>query len=162
MAHFAKIGIDNVVTGVLSMDTITTMTPGGIEREEIGIAHLKEHHGHENWKKCSYNTVNGVHIDPETGEPSADQTKALRANYPGIGWYYSSEHDIFYPPRPTDDDGDLMNSSTLNTTTGQWDHPIAKPALTDDQIANASYYRWDESAYQSDNTQGWVLVTPSE
>ena len=61
MAHFAKIGIDNVVTGVLSMDTITTMTPGGIEREEVGIAHLIEHHGHENWKKCSYNTVNGVH-----------------------------------------------------------------------------------------------------
>jgi hypothetical protein len=32
MAHFAKLGIDNVVTAVVAMDTITTMTRGGIEK----------------------------------------------------------------------------------------------------------------------------------
>ena len=53
-----------------------------------------------------------------------------------------------------------MNSHTLNTTTGQWDAPLTQPDLTDDEIAAASYYRWDESAYQADNTTGWVLVTP--
>ena len=61
MAHFAKLGIDNKVIAVLTMDTINTMTSGGIEREDIGIAYLITHHGHENWKKCSYNTHAGVH-----------------------------------------------------------------------------------------------------
>ena len=151
MAHFAKIGIDNVVTNVLAVDTIDTMTRGGIEREDIGVAYLIKHHGHENWKKCSYNTFEGVHRNGGT---------PLRANYPSVGWIYNSTHDIFHPPRPTDDDGDLMNSHTLNTTTGMWDCPITKPTLTDEQIAASSYYIWDESLYQSDNTQGWVLVTP--
>ena len=146
MAHFAKLGLDNVVTAVLAMDTIDTMTRGGIEREDIGVAHLVKHHGHENWKKCSYNTSQGVHR--EGGTP-------FRANYPGIGWYYNSEHDIFHPARPVDRDGDTQNSWTLNTTTGHWDPPIPQPELTEEQSATSGYgYYWDESAYQEDNTQG--------
>jgi len=151
MAHFAKIGLDNVVEAVLAMDTIDTMTRGGIEREDIGVAHLQKHHGHSTWKKCSYNTSGGVHRDGGT---------PFRANYPGIGWIYNSEHDIFHPARPTDADGDLMNSHTLNTTTGQWDAPLTQPDLTEEEAAAMSFYRWDESAYQADNTTGWVLVTP--
>jgi len=146
MAHFAKLGLDNVVTAVLAMDTIDTMTRGGIEREDIGVAHLIKHHGHENWKKCSYNTSGGVHR--EGGTP-------FRANYPGIGWYYNSEHDIFHPAKPEGHD-----SWTLNTTTGMWDAPIAQPELTEEQIEARSYYTWDEAAYQADNTTGWVLTTP--
>ena len=119
MAHFAKLGIDNKVIAVLTMDTINTMTNGGIEREDIGIAYLTKHHGHENWRKCSYNTDAGVHAEGKT---------PFRANYPAIGDYYSTEHDIFYKPRPSDFDGDLMNSHTLNTTTGRWDPPFAPPA----------------------------------
>ena len=30
----------------------------------------------------------------------------------------------------------------------------------DDQIAAGSYYTWDESAYQADNSTGWTLTTP--
>ena len=143
MAHFAKLGIDNVVTAVVAMDTITTMTRGGIEREEIGLAHLVKHHGHELWKKCSYNTRGGVHS--EGGTP-------FRANYPGIGWYYNSEHDIFHPAKP-------YASYTLNTTTGMWEAPLPQPELTEEEVAAMSYYRWDEDAYQADNTTGWVLET---
>ena len=145
MAHFAKLGLDNVVTAVVAMDTITTMTRGGIEKEEIGLAHLVKHHGHELWKKCSYNTRGGVHS--EGGTP-------FRANYPGIGWYYNSEHDIFHPAKPEGRD-----SWTLNTTTGMWDAPIAQPELTEAEIEATSYYEWDEAAYQADNTTGWVLQT---
>ncbi len=148
MAHFAKLGIDNKVIAVLTMDNITTMTNGGLEKEEIGIAHLIEHHGHENWKKCSYNTHAGVHDEGKT---------PFRANYPSIGDYYSTEHDIFYVPRPSDADGDLMNSHTLNTTTGMWDPPFAPPALTTEQQTAKSSYRWDESVWVGDNTKGWVL-----
>ena len=40
-----------------------------------------------------------------------------------------------------------------------WYAPIPEPTLTDDQIAAGSYYTWDESAYQADNTkQGWILT----
>jgi hypothetical protein len=148
MAHFAKLGIDNEVIAVFVMDNITTMTNGGLEKEEIGIAHLIKHHGHENWKKCSYNTHAGVHAEGKT---------PFRANYPNIGDFYSSEHDIFYVPRPSDADGDLMNSHTLNTTTGQWDPPFAAPALTTEQQTAKSSYRWDESVWVGDNTKGWVL-----
>ena len=150
MAHFAKLGIDNKVIAVLTMDTINTMTSGGIEREDIGIAYLITHHGHENWKKCSYNTHAGVHAEGKT---------PFRANYPAIGDYYSTEHDIFYKPRPSDFDGDLMNSHTLNTTTGQWDPPHAPPALTSEQQTAKSSYRWDESEWALDNNKGWVLQT---
>ena len=142
MAHFAKLGIDNVVTAVLAVDTIDCMTRGGIEREDLGVDHLVKYHGHENWKKCSYNTFQGVHKGGGT---------PLRANYPSVGWYYNSEHDIFHPPKP-------YNSwTTLNTTTGMWEPPITKPDLTDSEIAAGKFYDWNETAYQSDNTVGWEL-----
>jgi len=154
MASFAKLGLNNVVIGLAYMDTITTMTRGGIEKEEIGIEHLIKHHGHMTWKQCSINTRGGVHYDPETGEP--DGKPALRANHPGIGWYYSSEHDIFYPPQP------YPSWSTLNTTTGFWEPPIPQPDLPDEDGPLRSFYTWDEDAYQADNTQGWVLNPPPE
>ena len=150
MAHFAKLGVDNVVLAVVAMDTITTMTSGGIEKEDIGIAYLATHHGHENWRKCSYNTHAGVHAEGKT---------PFRANYPSIGDYYSTAHDIFYKPRPSDTDGDLMNSHTLNTTTGEWDAPFTPPTLTTEQQTAKSSYRWDESVWVANNTQGWVLQT---
>ena len=143
MAHYAKLGLDNIVTAVVAVDTIDCMTRGGIEKEEIGLAHLVKHHGHELWKKCSYNTRGGEHSGGGT---------PFRANYPGIGWYYNSEHDIFHPARP-------YASHTLNTTTGMWEAPLPQPELTEAEAEAMSYYRWDEDAYQADNTTGWVLET---
>ena len=35
MAHFAKLGIDNLVIDVLTIDTINTMTNGGIEEKTL-------------------------------------------------------------------------------------------------------------------------------
>ena len=140
MAHFAKIGLDNQVTQVLVVRTIDKMTEGGIEKEEIGVAHLTSLTGHSTWKKCSFNTRENVHI--LGGTP-------FRANYPGVGWFYDSTHDIFYPPRPIDQDGDSCASWTLNTTTGVWSAPISRPTYQ---------HLWDESLYQSDNTKGWILI----
>ena len=107
MAHYAKLGLDNIVTAVLTVDTVDCMTRGGIEKEEIGLEHLIKHHGHENWKKCSYNTRGGIHYDAETNEPSGKP--GFRANYPGIGWYYNSEHDIFHPAKPEGRDSWTLN-----------------------------------------------------
>ena len=152
MAHYAKLGLDNVVLQVECMDNSTNSTEGGIEKESIGIAHLQEHSGHQTWKKCSYNTYRGVHKNGGT---------PFRANYPGIGWYYNSEHDIFHQPRPTDRNGESCTSWTLNTTTGEWDAPITEPTLSDDDYQAGKFYRWDESAYQTDNTNGWFLTDPN-
>ena len=156
MAHFAKIGVDNIVLKVVCFDDTHTSTEGGIEKESLGKTWLEEQTGHETWVQCSFHTIENTHTNGKT---------PLRANYPGPGWYYDSTNDIFHPPRPVDDDGDIMNSWTVNTTTGVWEPPITKPSSepTEDERNAASgddlRWIWDESLYQSDNTKGWVLKT---
>jgi hypothetical protein len=87
------------------------------------------------WIQTSYNTRGGVHYDPETREPSADQSKALRYNYAGIGFIYDKNADAFYSPQP-------FPSWTLNTTSYTWEAPVAYP---DD----GEVYEWNEE------TQTW-------
>ena len=145
MAHYAQLGVDNIVTRVWTVNNIDCMTVGGIEKDEIGQAYLKEHHGDLTLVKCSYNTSKGVHV--LGGTP-------FRANYPGVGWYYNSTHDIFHEPRPKDKNGNDCDSWTLNTKTGMYDPPISYP-----NAAALVYWTWDESVYNGDNTKGWVLLT---
>ena len=152
MAHFAKLGIDNEVIQIYYMDTILTMTSGGVEDENIGIAYLKKHHGHENWKRCSYNTKRGIHL--LGGNP-------YRGSYPKLGWFYDSKLDKFVEPRPLDKDGDSCLSWTFNESTVHYDPPITKPTLTPEQNAESKCWMWDESLYQSDNTKGWLLINQS-
>ena len=54
----------------------------------------------------------------------------------------------------------------LNTTTGYWEAPIAKPTVSSegvsidgDDVGTELDCRWDEDAYQADNTTGWVVLT---
>jgi hypothetical protein len=82
------------------------------------------------WIQTSYNTRGGVHYQPNTNEPSEDQSKALRKNYAGIGYTYDSTKDAFIPPQP-------FNSWTLNEDTCLWDAPVAYP--TDGKL-----YKWNE------------------
>jgi hypothetical protein len=90
------------------------------------------------WIKTSYNTRGGKHYDPETGEESADQSKALRKNYAGIGFTYDQTRDAFIPPQP-------YASWTLNEDSCLWEAPVAYP---DD----GKRYTWDE------DTTAWVEV----
>jgi hypothetical protein len=105
----------------------------------------------DSWVQTSYNTRGGKHYDPETGNESADQTKALRKNFAGIGFKYDGDRDAFIPPRP-------FASWNLVEDTCWWEAPIAQPELTQEQIDAGSYYIWDEDTYQADNTQGWVII----
>jgi hypothetical protein len=130
MSHFAKV-VDGIVTQVIVaepefFETFVDNTPGI-------------------WVQTSYNTRGGVHYDPQTGEPSADQSKALRKNYAGIGYLYHSDLDLFSPPKP-------FNSWQLNTITGLWDPPFPAPENTDPK----KYYKWDEI------TNNWVLYNWNE
>ena len=116
MAHFAKIE-NGIVTQV-------------IVAEQDFINHLLLLNPSEQWIQTSYNTRGGVHYDPVTGEPSADQTKALRKNYAGIGFTYDPIRDAFIPSKP-------LPSYILNEDTCTWEPPIPYPN-------DGKEYYWDE------------------
>jgi hypothetical protein len=65
----------------------------------------------------------------------------FRKQYAGIGFTYDAAKDEFVAPKP-------YASWTLDSS-NDWQAPITKP---DD----GKGYRWDEEAYQSDNSTGWV------
>ena len=124
MAHFAKV-VDGKVTQVIVAEpeffnTFVDTSPG-------------------EWIQTSYNTRGGVHYDPQTGEPSQDQTKALRKNFAGIGYSYNRTQDCFVPPQP-------YASWTLDPTTCLWNPPTAYPQ-------DGKQYRWNET------TTSWQEVT---
>jgi len=154
MAYFARLGIDNVVLKVDSVNNRDAMTIDGIEKDELALEKLKQVHGNAGtWIKCSYNTVEGVHR--LGGTP-------LRANFPGgqynpeNTWYYNSTLDIFHKKKPEN-----CESWILNPTTGVWESPIPCPEVIREDVENNRGYIWDENLYQSDNTKGWVLVERS-
>ena len=143
MAHFAQLDSNNVVTQVIVVSNDDTSDSNGVETESIGVAFCQKLLGADtNWKQTSYNSN-------------------MRGNYAGIGYTYMSNvatlgvgsTDVFIPQQP-------HASWTISTSAAEWKAPITQPTLTDDQIAARSYYTWDESAYQADNTTGWVLNTP--
>lgn len=135
MAHFAKLDENNVVTQVIVVDNKDITDPHtGQEDEILGIAFCKKLLG-GNWKQTSYNNNS-------------------RVRYAGIGYSYNAALDAFVPPQP-------HASWTLDNDTADWVSPLgAAPALTDAEVEANSFYRWDEDAYQADNTTGWVLETP--
>jgi hypothetical protein len=72
----------------------------------------------------------------------------MRVRYAGIGYSYNEALDAFVPPKP-------FESWVLNEETADWQSPIGPaPALTEEEIASMSFYRWDEEA------GAWELFTP--
>jgi len=128
MAHYAVLD---------SGSTVTTVFVG---RDDVvkGIDDWEAYYAPEGFtvKQTSYNTYGGVHYTD--GEPSADQSKALRFNYAGIGFTYDENRDAFIPPQP-------YASWVLDETTCLWVAPIAYPA--------EGAHTWDEQAGD------WVEVT---
>ncbi len=127
MAHFAKLNSDNIVVFV----TVGRQEDDGKEAE------LTARTG-DVYKQTSYNTRGGVHYNPETGQPSANQSKAFRKNYAGVGFSYDPVRDAFIPPKP-------YPSWMLNEETCLWDSPVPYPN-------DGKRYTWNE-----ENTS-WVEV----
>ena len=126
MAHFAKLDSNNVVIFV----TVGRDEDNGKEAE------LTARTG-DVYKQTSYNTRGGVHYQAD-GSPSADQSKAYRKNYAGLGYTYDAGRDAFIPPKP-------FNSWVLNETTCLWNAPVSMPT-------DGKRYTWDEA------TTSWVEV----
>jgi hypothetical protein len=121
MAHYAKVLNGKVLQVIVAeaefFETFVDSSPG-------------------NWIQTSYNTRGGVHYDPNTGLPSADQSKALRKNYASIGMEYDSAADAFRSVQP-------FPSWTLNNETFIWECPEPYPT-------GGKCYYWNEP------TLSWV------
>jgi hypothetical protein len=129
MAHFARIK-----NGVVDFVTVGRDDD---ENREDELAH----DGYI-YRRTSYNTRGGVHYTD--GQPSADQSKAFRKNYAGLGYTYDSERDAFIPPKP-------FASWILNEESCLWEAPVAMPedAGTGEPPKR---YTWDE------DTVNWIEV----
>jgi hypothetical protein len=118
MAHFAKLGVGNIVEQliVVSNDIATT--------EQAGIEFLRKtfNDNHLPIIQTSYNTYGNKHTSGGT---------PLRGNYAGIGFQYDQTNDVFYAPQP-------FPSWTLDKTTWLWTSPVPYPN-------DGERYTWDES-----------------
>lgn len=124
MGHFAKV-LGGKVIQVISaepdfFDTFVDTSPG-------------------DWIKTSYNTRGGIYYEPNSDVPSPDQSKALRANFAGLGFTYDRINDVFYAPQP-------FPSWTISAPSWEWEPPIPYPN-------DGKEYRWNEA------DQTWVEST---
>ena len=127
MGHYAKIE-DGIVTFV-------TVSRDEDDDRELEISAETG----ETYRRTSYNTRGGVHYDPVTGQPSADQSKAFRYNYAALGGSFDADFGpdgAFIPPQP-------FPSWVLNPDTALWDAPSPMPT-------EGGPWRWDEA------TLSWV------
>ena len=142
MGHFAKVE-NGVVTNVIVADQ------DFIDSGAVGDP--------ATWVRTSYNTRGGVHYDPNTNEPSTDQSKALRKNYAGIGYLYDAQRDAFIPPCP-------YATWVIDETTCWWTAPQPRPEddNTTDAQGNFVTYYWSDESYTSSGN-GWVqqLIPPA-
>jgi hypothetical protein len=126
MASFAKIGLNNKVIEVLSVNNEVLKDADGIEQESIGIDFLTKLTGYPVWKQTSYNTHGGLH--DFDGTP-------FRKNFAGIGMTYDEDRNAFIPKKP-------YNSWILNEDTCNWESPVAMPTT---ELEENQYYSWNES-----------------
>ena len=130
MAHFAELNSENKVIGVLKVENAVILDKNNQEQESLGIDFLKGLFGSDKiYKQTSFN-------------------RNFRKNYARLGDTYDSTRDAFYDPQP-------YASWTLNENTCMWEAPITYPV----ERTGQDNYRWNEDAYQADNTKGWEEVT---
>ena len=122
MAHYAKVLDEKVVNVIVAdasfFDTFIDTSPGA-------------------WIQTSYNTHGGIYYEPNSNNPAADQSKALRKNYAGIGYSYDAGRDAFIPPKP-------YPSWILNEFSCLWEPPVPMPTDGKTYIWNEVTQSWDE------------------
>lgn len=95
MGHFAKIVGDKVINVIVAepefFENFIDSSPGM-------------------WLQCSFNTHGNSHPND----------KPLRGNFPGIGYTYDREKDVFYSQKP-------FKGWILNQTTFLWEPPLMMP-----------------------------------
>ena len=136
MAHFAKLGVGNIVTAVhvVHNDIATT--------EQAGIDFLNTlHKTNDVWKQTSYNTRGGVHL--LGGTP-------FRKNYAGKGYRYDEDRDAFIPIS-------MYPSWTLDEDTCQWKAPVAYPETFTQDRKNEDGSDAPDRYYWNEQRVKWEL-----
>jgi len=100
MAHFAEIGIDNIVLRVIVVANPELLDDDGVEQEQKGIDFCNSLFG-GTWLQTSYNG-------------------SMRKNFAARNYTYDSGRDAFIPPKP-------FESWALNEDTCLWEAPVAMP-----------------------------------
>ena len=134
MAHYAFLDENNIVQAVY-----VGMEESNTSELPDGVSSWEEHYTNTQGMTCkrtSYNTYANEHVNGGT---------PFRGNYAGIGYVYDSDNDVFYEQQP-------FPSWSL-TSSWLWKAPLDEPS----DWSYERQYRWDEEAYQADNTTGWVL-----
>jgi len=145
MAHFAKLGTNNKVIQVLTLDNNSMLNADGVEDETVGQQYLELHNNWpaQMWIQTSYNTTANQH--KESGTP-------LRGNYAGIGYTWDEDNNIFWAPKP-------YASWVKDTSDASWHSPTGDaPALTSEQISQnqANTHLWKYEWNEDD--QSWDLT----
>ncbi len=117
MAHFAKIGLNNKVINVVSVNDNELLDADGVEQEVLGSQFLEGITGWAVWKQTSYNAN-------------------FRKHFAGIGYTYDEDKDAFIAPKP-------FNSWILNETTCNWEAPVVKPDDGQNYVWNEENQQWD-------------------
>jgi hypothetical protein len=110
MAHFAELDDNNVVLRTIVINNSELLDENSVEQEEKGISFCIQLYGGR-WIQTSYSS-------------------AFRKNFAGVGYFYDSDEDAFYPLQP-------FPSWTLNKESAQWESPTPKPE-------DGNFYRWVE------------------
>jgi hypothetical protein len=117
MASFAKIGLNNKVIEVLSVNNEVLKDSNGVEQEVNGIDFLTKLTGWAIWKQTSYNAN-------------------FRKNFAGIGMTYDEDRDAFIPKKP-------FNSWILNEDTCLWEAPVVYPNDGQNYNWNETIQNWE-------------------
>ena len=118
MAYFAKLGTENIVEQVISINNTVITDANGVEQEQLGVDFInKLYNTRDVWKQTSYNNN-------------------IRKNYAGIGYHYDQARDAFIEPKP-------YNSWILNEDTCRWEAPVALPDTENRYTWNETTLSWN-------------------
>ena len=115
MAHFAEIGLNNIVLRVVVVNNAELLNSDGVEQESLGADFCRDLFG-GTWMQTSYNGN-------------------IRKNFAGEGFTYDSDRDAFIAPKP-------FASWALDETTCRWEAPIPYPTDGQAYYWNESSGTW--------------------
>jgi hypothetical protein len=120
MAHFAKLGVGNIIEQVIVVHNSVLTDSNEIEQEKLGVDFINNlYNTRDVWKQTSYNGK-------------------FRKNFASIGYTYDQQRDAFIPPK-------IYNSWILNEDTCKWEAPIPSPASYRNEEDKLVQFRWNEN-----------------
>lgn len=118
MAHFAEIGLDNIVLRVIVVNNSELLDSEGAEQESLGVDFCRNIFG-GTWMQTSFNGN-------------------IRKNFASHGYTYDSSRDAFIPPKP-------FTSWTLDEATCQWEAPTPYPSDGQEYLWDETNVEWKVS-----------------